>query len=128
MWEDARYGLADALDALLNGREPVQGFRVNEALESAGLSHDVSAKVDLLGVQVSMSDVAYCPADIIVTQVEARGDGQPLPREVTAPLGLPRIMIPGRYNIRGATVTANGRTQVSAVGAKIERVKEPAGF
>ena len=117
---DIVLGLASAL---IHGREPIQGYRVEEALEKVGLTHGLQAKMDLLGVDVGLAEVAYCPATISITEVFSRGDGGELPTEVTIPQGL-GLRFPGTYNIRGALVTANGRITVDASEAQIERVKE----
>ena len=71
------------------------------------------------GAHAVFAATKFCPSATRVTRVIAKGDGNPIPRDLEVVIiGLEQIKArklpngPGYYNIKGVTVSANGRCEI----------------
>jgi hypothetical protein len=113
-----------------------QTFRLRERMQEANISHGQEIRADLPNIRVvalaggGEGQALFCTmGSIRVRETLNRGDGGPLPTEVTLE-GL-RVSGPGTYDILNAVVSSNGNLRLVVddqarvvAGAKVVGVAE----
>ncbi len=94
-----------------------QSFRLRERMHEANISHGQEIRADLPNIRVvalaggGEGQALFCTmGPIRVRETLNRGDGGPLPTEVTLE-GL-RVASPGTYDILNAMVSSNGNLRL----------------
>jgi len=94
-----------------------QSFRLRERMQEANISHGQEIRADLPNIRVvalaggGEGQALFCTmGPIRVRETLNRGDGGPLPTEVTLE-GL-RVSGPGTYDILNAMVSSNGNLRL----------------
>jgi hypothetical protein len=94
-----------------------QTFRLRERMQEANISHGQEIRADLPNIRVvalaggGEAQALFCTmGSIRVRETLNRGDGGPLPTEVTLE-GL-RVSGPGTYDILNAMVSSNGNLRL----------------
>jgi len=94
-----------------------QSFRLRERMQEANISHGQEIRADLPNIRVvalagnGAGQALFCTmGPIRVREMLNRGDGGPLPTDVT--LEGMRVASPGTYDILNALVSSNGNLRL----------------
>ncbi len=89
-----------------------QEFKVKEALNKVGVTHNAGVVANLANVQIGLNGVVYfCASRLNVAAEEAAGDGGALPDRVKL-VGDWDFPTPGYYDLRNVRVAVNGAISI----------------